>query len=562
MMKQAMSKRFFFFCLALFLLPWNVFSKELISIVSFTPLREGTDDSWIGHYVQSRMMRNFRLNSQWNLHTPNSTELWKRKSGKGMVSPLTTIQVTGNFLKVLKRGFLEMHIVFPVNSQREAVTQEVEFRLQNLDQVVDLLSERVGQQIDPDFSLKKKAVFPSIQAISTEAVFRYRVNRWASQVLDPGETLRLQDLLTHQSDPESIAELVTGLIILAKDLQGEEKQVLLKRTRKIVQDSLKRNPKQAHLQALLAELLYWQKEKAQSETVARKALQEDENSELALFLLALSQGVNSGAGKEILSKLDSISPWFRLNSIEEPFQFQHGIFGELLLKQKQGFVIKSDKGVVVDQIPEVEDFWSSDTVPEILPQKYKEQLQAAEDLLQKKKEEEGLTLLDQLVRDYPEQSKAILRKAKVHTDKKEYKQALKVLTPLPRKFPQQVEIQQAIGRNYYFLRSYGKAEDAFKAALQLNANYPPSIEWMGLTMVKMRRPKEALQFFDRYLNFDPQYAKAWCQKGLAHWNLQQWKDTVKSWEKCLELDPSQKSLSSWIEKAQRKWRESEDASSS
>lgn len=68
----------------------------------------------------------------------------------------------------------------------------------------------------------------------------------------------------------------------------------------------------------------------------------------------------------------------------------------------------------------------------------------------------------------------------------------------------------------------------------------------GVKLGETGRYKEAIECFDKVLDFDPENASAWYNKGVNLQNLGRRQDSIKCYDKALEIDP--KIAAAWVTK--------------
>jgi tetratricopeptide (TPR) repeat protein len=91
---------------------------------------------------------------------------------------------------------------------------------------------------------------------------------------------------------------------------------------------------------------------------------------------------------------------------------------------------------------------------------------------------------------------------------------------------------------HYYKKEYFEAISWYDKAIEMDPNYPKAWSNKGLTLGSLGGYKEAIACFDKALELDPNYPKAWSNKGLALGGLGRHEEAIKYFDKAIELDPN------------------------
>jgi tetratricopeptide (TPR) repeat protein len=73
-----------------------------------------------------------------------------------------------------------------------------------------------------------------------------------------------------------------------------------------------------------------------------------------------------------------------------------------------------------------------------------------------------------------------------------------------------------IGNNYFDLKKYPEAVDAYKLSIDLNPDIPESHHNLGLAYAALNRTADAIAEFERAIKLEPNYAAAHYNLGVAY----------------------------------------------
>lgn len=104
---------------------------------------------------------------------------------------------------------------------------------------------------------------------------------------------------------------------------------------------------------------------------------------------------------------------------------------------------------------------------------------------------------------YPQSATAQTNLGSALIDEGKVAQALPSLEEAARLDPGDAGIRYNLGRGYFGVEQYAKAESELRACLKLNANYPDAAHLMALTMERQGRVDEAASFYKRALDTNP-----------------------------------------------------------
>jgi len=92
-------------------------------------------------------------------------------------------------------------------------------------------------------------------------------------------------------------------------------------------------------------------------------------------------------------------------------------------------------------------------------------------------------------------------------------------------------------------------EDALKnlgIALELKPDFAEAFCYKGVALAKLDRHEDALKAYDKALELKPDYTDAWYNKGVASDKLDRHEDALKAYDKALELKPNY--TKAWVNK--------------
>ena len=93
------------------------------------------------------------------------------------------------------------------------------------------------------------------------------------------------------------------------------------------------------------------------------------------------------------------------------------------------------------------------------------------------------------------------------------------------------------GEEYYNSGHYEKALRCCEAAVELDPQYARAWNNKGRSLSRLGRPEEALRCYDKALEIEPQYAVAWHNKGDVLSDLGRHEEELRCYDKALEVDP-------------------------
>lgn len=315
-------------------------SKELIGVMPLTNQRYHDRDSWLGYYIQARIKTGLSVHKTWTFHSRQIIQFWMTRSHTpSKISPETTFLITGSFQKVHKYGKFRLVVRNFKSTPTTERVFEKEFRNSTLDQVIDKATSEVGHWISKNFKGKKSNSKLGFESQITEDIYRLR-----EELLDPSKKLSSRRINWLTQKPEIDGEnavfedLVESLLIIARKVPGKKGKHLLNQVADILNKNLVKYRKSARLRALRGEIYYFLKNFDALEKSADKAVQIDPRDELGLFMLALSKGLSTGEGKEVLAKLFSVNPWvFDSSPAGGHLNYQKGILDSEFKKARLYF---------------------------------------------------------------------------------------------------------------------------------------------------------------------------------------------------------------------------------
>ena len=319
-----------------FLLPTVGLGSETVGVLSFVDKRPQQQASWLGFYIQARIVSLLRKNTNWNFHSDSTIRLWRLKSGSVTSKPNedSTLLISGSAQQVVDYGSISVKAIRPGEKPLPLGESTLDFHMETLDRSIDSLAMRIGGWVSPGFSLVETDVSPSWGEAKTEQCFRLRQQLEDPQALpDTALVLDLLDTVSDATPTETVAVLAESMTILSQTMEGNDQRYLLRKSETMLRQSLLKHQESARLLALFAEVLYLaQEERSLVGKLASDALKIDPQSDLAALMLALSSGLDSQPGREAIARVRKINPWLWPESKNDPVRFQKGILTERLLQ--------------------------------------------------------------------------------------------------------------------------------------------------------------------------------------------------------------------------------------
>jgi tetratricopeptide (TPR) repeat protein len=93
------------------------------------------------------------------------------------------------------------------------------------------------------------------------------------------------------------------------------------------------------------------------------------------------------------------------------------------------------------------------------------------------------------------------------------------------------------GNEHHFKKEYSEAIEWYDKAIEINPNYVDAWNNKGIALEYSGKHKEAIEYYDKALQLDPKYVDAWNNKGLALYNSGKHKEAIEYYDKALQLDP-------------------------
>ena len=503
--------------------------NEYIGISSIKSLRNSNKKQSIGRFIQARIQKNLLLNTEWKFHELETMHLWENSKQKFPVNANTTFLIKGNFLLVVNKGILNLEIL----SKKSSIEFKRKFNLKEIDQVIDSLTLELAQYISPRVNFTKTPKFPRFNSKISKAVYQNVEKRQNSIDYTIEDAIRLKEFIFETSAPEGIIELTKSLNILSAKLNDSEKNQILKPSEILLRKATKLNSRNSDLIALHA-LTFFQLNSYPSwvESKGRQALKYDPQSELANLIMAMASDLTSGAGKSFLNITFRINPYLPEHLKQNTGVYYRGIFDH----------IKIDVSLITTPKPE--------TDPE--NDSFREEFQKLEDVFQDDPSKKSIQTLLDFIDRHPNKIEPIIYLAHHFFNSKDFKATIDFLTPYTDHFPNSVEVSTILGESHYFLKQLQLAEKYLETSLVLQPRHLSALKRISLVKIRLKKSNDALIYIEKLLVTHPENASFWFQRGLAYWYLENWNETIRSWEKSLQLDPSRAERKHWLEKAKNK----------
>ncbi|BBC24087.1 tetratricopeptide repeat protein [Pseudanabaena sp. ABRG5-3] len=95
-----------------------------------------------------------------------------------------------------------------------------------------------------------------------------------------------------------------------------------------------------------------------------------------------------------------------------------------------------------------------------------------------------------------------------------------------------------VGNLFNSLEQYEEAITDFDKAIELNPNYVKAWFNRGIAKGNLKRHKEAIADFDKVIELNPNHAKGWVNRGTAKGNLQRYEESISDYDKAIQINPN------------------------
>jgi tetratricopeptide (TPR) repeat protein len=137
----------------------------------------------------------------------------------------------------------------------------------------------------------------------------------------------------------------------------------------------------------------------------------------------------------------------------------------------------------------------------------------------------------------PEDARKEYEKARRKLGERDIEAAIEHLKKAVEQAPQFIEAWNDLGRLYYQLREYAKAEEYFREPLKYNPDYYPAMVNLAGALLSQGKLKEALPLNTTAVQMMPNDALAHSQFGLNLFYLGRLDEAEKHLKRSKELDP-------------------------
>jgi arylsulfatase A-like enzyme/Tfp pilus assembly protein PilF len=194
------------------------------------------------------------------------------------------------------------------------------------------------------------------------------------------------------------------------------------------------------------------------------------------------------------------------------------------------------------QVSSKEDFTPQDDLKVLLP--YQNQLQQAMGMYHKGNVDEGIGILQKIVRERKDFDQAYAYLATLYKVKRDYKSAVEILKEGYQNCPHSYKVITTFGIFLTEVRQYDAAIQILQEGLQLMDYDPDLWNYLGVAYWRKGDLDEALETFDRSLSLDHNYSIAFNNKGSVY--LSKFLTTrdrsdldraVENFETAIQLDP-------------------------
>jgi Tfp pilus assembly protein PilF len=94
------------------------------------------------------------------------------------------------------------------------------------------------------------------------------------------------------------------------------------------------------------------------------------------------------------------------------------------------------------------------------------------------------------------------------------------------------------GKDLDNLGKHNEAIEYFDKAIKIDPNYADAWNNKGVALKNLGKHNEAIECYDKAIKIDPNYALAWNNKGLALYNLGKYNESIECYDKAIKIDPN------------------------
>jgi tetratricopeptide (TPR) repeat protein len=103
------------------------------------------------------------------------------------------------------------------------------------------------------------------------------------------------------------------------------------------------------------------------------------------------------------------------------------------------------------------------------------------------------------------------------------------------------------GDEHWYKKEYYDAISWYDKAIEIDPNYAKAWINKGMSLSKLGKYQEAIEYLDKAIELDPNRYLAWINKGYALYSLGKYEEAIEHFDKAIELDP--KYANAWNGKA-------------
>jgi len=160
-------------------------------------------------------------------------------------------------------------------------------------------------------------------------------------------------------------------------------------------------------------------------------------------------------------------------------------------------------------------------------------------LVKKKKIDEALLVLDEILAHPPVSVESYIQLARLCFQLKKYGYAIEFSIRADEIEPDNAIITNLLGAAYLETAQYIEAEKQFKKSISLNENLPnPAINMAKLLMI-YQRYADAKEFLIKAMSMKPSEPGVYTELAICYGELEEYQESIKYGEKALKLDSSQ-----------------------
>lgn len=500
------------------------------AVLPFEDRRHPGQPSWLGHYLRERIAKALLRAPQAAVLGLDAAAQWQRTLGIAPTAPLTAAQlermgvhvvVQGATHTVLGLAEIELHIrtaaddLLAGDAGRFRVNLAEEFPGTVLRRVLEALQ---GALL-PEGSLHEPRAPADWQAVQSLYALLAEPIPAGDRGARPARVARLQPWLEHPALGGRVHEALATLLLeqaLLYQPEGAARQQMLGGALRHATAALQADPQDTHRQALKGELHYFLEQYHEAKTEASIARIRNPLEGLAFVVLALVEGLSTGAAHEYLQRALAVEPFLRTEArARGSAPYQGGILEASFrtwdeLRARGGLARRQDYPQIL-----------SDAIAAFDNADWEEAERLFREAAQK---EEGHHV-------------PWLYLSRILMEIGHAGEAVAPLRRLAREYPQEADVQHYLGVALLESGDAATAAAAFSRALALRPDDARSHFHLAQARMELERWPEAMRSLRAVLHADPERAEAWLRLAEVHMRLEDWPAAEEALERVLNLAP-------------------------